>query len=259
MRRAVSCLVPRHDLRLLPKCYSTVTEVTVEYPRSRHPATEVPMRSLSCAALVIAFAGLLLADEPRAVEKKPAAVTDWKSDPACKLVFFAVLQGLYEDGVGDDVVNSIVPADKKGAEKMRHSFVLDCPLCLPAYEAFCAYQARPRFFGEDKPAALGKGLPEEVVTGLLSKNLAGRLITLRGPIKKWVEARLVSMKLSESERQKWWLEIAARSGQGKTTLNALKAKDEWYKNWSGYWGCAACLGSEDACRELQRSPAPPKE
>src|SRR4051812_4563945 len=109
------------------------------------------MRLLLIAALTLPLGAAALADGPAG--GKPGPGKDWKSDPACRLVFFAVLQGLYEDGVGDDVVNSVVPPGKKGREKMRHSFVLDCPLCQPAYEAFCAYQARPRFEGEDAPAS----------------------------------------------------------------------------------------------------------
>jgi hypothetical protein len=187
-------------------------------------------------------------------QEKTVVVKDWKADPACRLVFFAVLQGLYEDGVSDEVVNSIVPPDKKGRDKMRHSFVLDCPLCLPAYEAFCAYQSRPRFLDDDKPAVLGKGLPEDIIKGLMSKTVSTRLINLRQPIRRWVEARLVSMKLDEVERAKWWADIQARVGQGTATLTGLRQSDPWYKDWSGYWGCAACLGSQDACQNLPRIP-----
>jgi hypothetical protein len=216
------------------------------------------MRILLISALGLFIGLTVLAREPgeRKSEANPSPVKDWKADPACRLVFFAVLQGLYEDGVSDEVVNNIVPPDKKGREKMRHSFVLDCPLCLPAYEAFCAYQSRPRFTGEDKPAVLGKGLPEETVQGLMSKTLSTRLITLRKPIKQWVERRLVAMKLDESERQKWWEDISARANQGTATLRGLQTADPWYKNWSGYWGCAACLGSSDACRDLKHRSAP---
>jgi hypothetical protein len=220
------------------------------------------MRTLLIAVLTLTIGAHTTADEPSKarVGEKPPVVKDWKADPACRLVFFAVLQGLYEDGVSDEVVNNIVPPDKKGREKMRHSFVLDCPLCQPAYEAFCVYQCRPRFTDEDKAAALGAGLPEETVKGLLSKAVSTRLITLRGPIKRWVERRLVSMKLDSKERQKWWDDISARAGQGTSTLRGLIGNDSWYKDWSGYWGCAACLGSQDACRDLSVTPAdPPKK
>jgi hypothetical protein len=143
---------------------------------------------------------------------------------------------------------------------MRRSFVLDCPLCQPVFEAFCAYQSRPRFSDGGKETTFGKGLPEAVKKGLLSDTLSTRLIALRGPVRGWVEARLRSMKLTAQERQRWWEEVAARSGQGAATLAAHRAADPWYKSWSGYWGCAACKGSEDATRSLLRGPeATPEE
>jgi hypothetical protein len=210
------------------------------------------MRTLLFAALALAMSGPAPAGVPARPKAGPAKVTDWKADPACRLVFHAVLEGLYEDGVTDDVVNNVVPPDKQGREKMRRSFVLDCPLCQPAFEAFCVYQSRPKFSDGGKASTFGKGLPPAVRKGLLSDTLSTRLITLRGPIHRWVEARLRSMKLTAEERQKWWKDIAERSAQGTATLRAHVRADPWYKNWSGYWGCAACGGSEDATRSLLR-------
>ena len=218
------------------------------------------MKTMLFAALVLTMGGLAAAGEPAKPKAAPGKVSDWKADPACRLVFHAVLEGLYEDGVTDDVVNNIVPPDKAGREKMRRSFVLDCPLCQPVFEAFCAYQSRPKFTDGGAGSTFGKGLPADVKKGLLSDSLSTRLITLRGPVHKWVEARLRSMKLTPDERQKWWQEIAARSEQGTATLMAHKAADPWYKSWSGYWGCAACKGSEDAANALlEDSKHTPKE
>jgi hypothetical protein len=220
----------------------------------------MPMRNLLFAALVLVLGRAATGDEPAKPKSGPAKVTDWKADPACRLVFHAVLEGLYEDGVTDDVVNNIVPPDKQGREKMRRSFVLDCPLCQPAFEAFCVYQRRPKFSDGGQVSTFGKGLPEAVKKGLLSDTLSTRLITLRGPIRGWVEARLRSLKLTAKERQKWWKDIAARAGQGTATLHAHMAADPWYKNWSGCWGCAACLGSQDATQRLLDEPvAGPKK
>ena len=210
------------------------------------------MRTLLFAALALAAGATTTGGEPAKPKAGPVKVADWKADPACRLVFHAVLEGLYEDGVTDDVVNNIVPPDKAGREKMRRSFVLGCPLCQPVFEAFCAYQSRPKFSDGGREATFGKGLPEAVKEGLLSDTLSTRLIALRGPVRGWVEARLRSMKLTAQERQRWWEEIAARAGQGAATLAAHRAADPWYKSWSGYWGCAACKGSEDAARSLLR-------
>jgi hypothetical protein len=208
------------------------------------------MRTLLFAALFLAVGEPTPAGGPASPKPSPAKVTDWKADPACRLVFHAVLEGLYEDGVTDDVVNNIVPPDKKGREKMRRSFVLDCPLCQPAFEAFCVYQNRPKFSDGSQKSTFGKGLPEAVKKGLLSETVSTRLMTLRGPIHRWVEARLRSMKLTAEERQKWWEDIRDRSNQGTATLTAHQKADPWYKTWSGYWGCAACLGSQDAARSV---------
>ena len=207
------------------------------------------------AAIALGVALYQTNAQPPKVESSAAlsspTVTDWKADPACRLVFHAVLEGLYEDGVTDDIVNSIVPPDKSGCEKMRRSFVLGCPLCQPTFEAFCAYQARPKFSDGGTKSTFGKGLPNDLKASLLSDTLSTRLIALRQPVHHWVETRLRSMKLSEEERNKWWVDLLARSSQGTATLAELKKSDSWYKGWSGYWGCAACKGSEDAGRAIR--------
>ena len=69
------------------------------------------------------------ADKRNVVKPKTAQV-DWQKDPVCRMVFFAVLEGLYEDGVPGDVVDSIVPRKVgKGKHRMKTSFVFSCPLC----------------------------------------------------------------------------------------------------------------------------------
>ena len=85
-------------------------------------------------------------------EKVPAKpVTDWKADPVCQMVFFAVLEGLYTDGVPDDVIEAVVsPPEKPGAAPLARNFVPQCPLCHPVYEAFALYQKRPTFAGDGK-------------------------------------------------------------------------------------------------------------
>src|SRR5882672_11093313 len=93
---------------------------------------------------------------------EPAA--DWKEDPVCQMVFFAVLEGLYTDGVPDDVVDSIVPRQPKDSTNpIKTSFVVLCPLCHPVFEAFSVYQQRPKFNSDEKKRnAFGKGLAPEV-------------------------------------------------------------------------------------------------
>ena len=216
---------------------------------------KLPFRQVSGVCAIVLLTSLTLTavtygDTPKSQPTTSVPVKDWKTDPQARLVFFAVLQGLYEDGVSDEVVNNIVPPNKKGKDKMRHSFVLGCPLCQPAFEAFCVYQARPRFTDGSQASNFGKGLSPEIKQGLLSKRVAPRLMTLRQPMKIWVERRLRSMKLSKEERKQWWEKMSERIQQGTKTLRIAQKEDPWYSNWRGYWGCAACLGSGDACKVL---------
>jgi hypothetical protein len=183
-------------------------------------------------------------------------VTDWKDDPVCQMVFFAVLEGLYTDGVPDEVIDSIVPRQvKDGDNPLKTSFVAQCPLCHPVYEAFSLYQRRQGFSGEGKKRnTFGKGIPADLEKALLSKQPSMRLKALSPLVKLWVERRLTMMRLTEAEKREWGSKLAVRSQQGKNSLSDLIDKDPHYQGWSVYWGCAACNGTTAACDQLKAVP-----
>src|SRR5436190_20481243 len=64
----------------------------------------------------------------------------WFQTRASQLVFFAVLEGLYRDGVSNDVVDLIIPSDKNCSSQfdLEH-LVYACPICHPAFEALRLY------------------------------------------------------------------------------------------------------------------------
>ena len=204
---------------------------------------------LAITAVALLSPGQIRAQEP--TPKPPLAVKDWKADPECRLVFFAVLRGLYEDGVSDEVVDSIVPPDRKGKDKMKWSFVLECPLCQPAFEAFRLYQSRPTFSDGSDKSNFGDGSTIPADSGLFAEDVGVRVRALRPVMRKWVERQLRLNSLTDVQRGEWWNGMAARAQQGRTILSAHQGKDKWYDNWSGYWGCAACLGSRDAAGALR--------
>src|SRR5215475_5620678 len=76
----------------------------------------------------------------------------WAQSQASQLVFFAVLEGLYRDGVTNTDVDLIIPSGDDGKSKfdLEH-FVYACPLCHPAYEAFRLYRHRDMFYGFKAP------------------------------------------------------------------------------------------------------------
>lgn len=177
---------------------------------------------------------------------------DWKKDPVCKAVFFGVLEGLYNDGVADDVVDNIIGArsdltdTKKLKERMKRSFVMDCPLCQPTFEAFLAYQNRPTFNDGSDERSFGDGLDDETRTGLLSDQTQSRLTALKPVVQKWIKAKFEQTNLSPTEIEQWKTISRNRFAEGKSKLIKLITDGNEYREWSGYWGCAACNGMQDA-------------
>ena len=201
--------------------------------------------------LIVALCQLSSADPPKAQapSSEPAkAPPDWKEDPVCKMVFFAVLEGLYEDGVSTEAAASVVGRAKDGKAEIRRTFVFQCPLCHPVYEAFRAYQQRPAF--RDKGDTFGKGIDAKLEAGLRSEDLLTRQRALQELVQRWVERRLNGMGLSPEQKSDWARRLKERSGEGNARLDQLKGTDAWYRLW-GYGFCAACAGCEGACKILK--------
>lgn len=219
--------------------------------------------------LVAAFA-LVAQSVHSSQDKKQQAnpVTDWKKDPVCQAVYDGVLEGLYRDRVSQEIVTNIigkktVKSDKKALrERMRRSFVLDCPLCEPTFAAFLSYQnARhlkkgansiPTTSSPLSSTKIATGLSSEYTKHLLSQDTKTRLEGLAPVVQKWISIKLDShSELKPAEILAWKQRVQARFDQGKTQLIKLITKTGSYKEWSPYWGCAACNGSRQAAEKWQ--------
>ena len=193
--------------------------------------------------IVVGIVASLLrgADAPRTSDGRAI----WYQSRAGPLVFFGVLEGLYHDGVGNDVVDLIIPPDKNGqAQFDREHFVYACPICHPAFEAFQLYRLRQRFFGLKRDVdTFGSGLEKAVTVRLRSSDPDERRKAIEELINRWVKRRLESMRLSESERQAITEEMEQGRNEG---MNALKSATQSRKD------CPICDGSFGACTNLVR-------
>lgn len=172
---------------------------------------------------------------------------DWAKDSTCQLVFHAVLEGLYADGVQNEVVDLIIPP---GDKQFSTHFVYTCPLCHPAFEAFRAYRHRPEsFYGrKDDMDTFGKGLNSEFVRKLKSKNKSERLEQIRGLIEVWIARRIDTMRLNETERAELVMKLTRRLKMG---MLAMEKSDFGAKE------CAICLGTVNGARIIENEK--PKE
>ncbi|MBA4190960.1 MAG: hypothetical protein C0467_23485 [Planctomycetaceae bacterium] len=224
-------------------------------------------RKLMFAGVIATFA--LSAQHPVAADppalpipKPPAAkAIDWKDDPVCQMVFFAVLEGLYRDGVTDDVVEYIVPkTPNPEKDSLRKNFIPECPICHPVYEAFALYQRRPNFKDDGKRNAFGKGeLSPEIVKAFKSDILQTRVKEGIQPlVGKYVAAHLAKMNLSAEEKQEWSKKLMERVEQGTSLYNKFRAGEGRLLGWSFYGGCGACLGTAGACKTVLAEKKPEK-
>jgi hypothetical protein len=239
------------------------------------PAPLRRLLALAAPATLGAALALLLAARgaPPALAPAPlAAATEgaWFESDWGQLVFFAVLEGLYVDGVQPDVVRAVLHgppgselapseagATPDGEAWWRHElsttlFVPACPLCTPALVAFETYAARgplhvKAWDANGRPLdTFGPGLPDDVVARLQSPDRTERLAGLQALVSRWIARRLDFARATEAEREelRHWMEDGRKRGMDQ--LGALRrsldaaAATSWPR-------CATCDGSVEGC------------
>lgn len=157
-----------------------------------------------------------------------------------KMVFFAVLEGLYEDGVATEDVDAILSPDPETG--YLENFVRGCPICDPACDAFRLYRGRPGFQekkGEGTRNTFGKGLDAATREAILSRDPAKRFPAIEGLVRTWVARRLALLRLTEAEREGFTraFEEMRKIGMSRIAGGApAKMKS-----------CALCDGATAAC------------
>jgi hypothetical protein len=133
-----------------------------------------------------------------------------------RTIFFAVLEGLYEDGVSTEDVELILRRDPK--TRYLENFVYACPICNPARDAFEVYRSRPMWKYKLPHDTFGKGLDAETHAALWSTDRAARLDAVEGLVRKWVGRRLAMMRLTADERSAYENEFAMMRKEGMSEL-----------------------------------------
>lgn len=197
------------------------------------------------SVLVLIFCVISLRGDTQKPREKPRII-----DPgSCtQLVFFAVLEGLYEDGVSTDDVERILAVDPRTKQpRLEEHFVYSCPLCMPAFDAMVLYRSRPNFYGrKDSADTFGPGLEPAIKKKLDSAQKADQLEAVQTLVNRWVGRRLDSMRLTKDEREQWTAVIEEGRQKGMAFLQAVQAGNR--NEYLGWKGCAICDGSAGACQ-----------
>jgi len=146
-----------------------------------------------------------------------------------RFVFFAVLEGLWEDGADPALVRPI-------AEDTDGYFVPKCPICLPVQHAASVYVT-----SGDVPAfsARGKsGWPAEIADGMKGRDLNGRRAALERMVARYVDRRFDRLRFADARRDamKESLRLGMKQGMrlfGESPLGEYKK-------------CPSCAGAAEA-------------
>ncbi len=164
-------------------------------------------------------------------------------------IFYAVLEGLYADGVSNDVVDVVLALDPaaEGETAYPSNFVWGCPICMPAYDAFRVYRARPKltaYKGEGEIDTWGAGLAPEMTERITSKSQSVRQAAIEELVARWIGARMDLMRLTDSERRNLQHVLEDGRKQGMVMLKDLRAAGAG----ASYSTMKTCPFCEGACK-----------
>ncbi len=195
--------------------------------------------------LVAVFSALSLRGDTQKPRERPRTI-----DPsACtQMVFFAVLEGLYFDGVSSEDVDRILAVDPRTKQpRFGEHFVYACPLCMPAFDACQLYRSRTTFYGlKESKDTFGPGLDPILAKKLRSDQKADQQDAIQSLVNRWVSQRLDTMRLTKDEREQWTavIEEGRRGGMQRLQQAQMGNQNEYI----GWKGCAICDGTMGACQ-----------
>jgi hypothetical protein len=158
-----------------------------------------------------------------------------------KLVYFAVLEGLYDQSIPDAVIAKVLVNDNQGRPV---SFILGCPICHPVYDAFQTYRTRPSFFKSDRRDFSTTDQQDELhneIKMLNSEKPMERTAAVGRLVRRWVQIALAKQNLSSAEMGRWATRLKAMSEVGQSKLSEHQRNGvEAYKLM---WSCMLCDGA----------------
>ena len=142
------------------------------------------------------------------------------------MVFFTVLEGLYRDGISDEIVDLVI--GRVESNDLERAFIFRCKLCHATYEAFAAYQRRPEFSGTEGVNTIGnRVIPKEVVEILRTGNRIQFDNAFATVVQPWIKEKLHALIDSGSDETELMEKYVKLAQEGNALIN-------------GYARCQAC-------------------
>lgn len=191
-------------------------------------------------ALVVSAAYVIPQDKKQDAPA-PSPTADWHKDADCRLVFFATLEGLYENGISNEVVDLVIGKQSKASNKVKHNFIFRCKLCHAVYEAFALYRGRPTFNGS-MADTFGKGdVDPKVIEALKSDKASIRVYAMGSLVQPWIKKKLLDLKISDEQKVAFQQRLTKLVREGEELTGSHRRNDpEYGSDWLFYGSCQAC-------------------
>jgi|SRR5579862_7261471 len=176
-------------------------------------------------------------------------------DQGYRFIFYAVMEGCYEDGLSSNDVSQILLKSEKPTYSTLYShFIYACPVCTPTIHALEAYQSRPLYFyslkatrGENHTApTFGPGLAPELKKQLYSKNPEDQLAAINTLMQRWISKRMSMLRLTDQERAELQKTLEEMRKKGMGYLKTWEKNDPSQFQISAFKNvhqCAVCNGA----------------
>jgi hypothetical protein len=149
------------------------------------------MKTSMLALAALATAGVALEHEDLASREEQSS-KDVTLEASRRFLFFAVFEGLWEDGADPALIKGILG-------KRSEHFVENCPNCTPVAHAFSVYANSTDI---DNLPSRGTGLPKDLQDDLKSPNRPTRLKALEKLVDRYVSRRFEQSRMSDDETKK---------------------------------------------------------
>lgn len=177
---------------------------------------------------------------PNAFSADPVVFIHREFSDEHRFIFYAVLEGAYEEGLSDEAVSTLL------GEKGTEHFVIGCPICGPAYDALHAYRDAPKFTSKKvSQKGFGTGLSDEEQT-LVSGTVEDRREFIRNLVSRWIEARFSLLDLPEDQEKALRESLQKMSEKGTAQLENLKKGgngDQLANVYADWEFCPSCSGA----------------
>jgi hypothetical protein len=184
-----------------------------------------------------------------ALNAAPVSAKDF--DDNYRFIFYAVMEGCYEDGIATTNIDQILLMNTNVGYV---HFVYACPICTPTIHALEAYRSRPKHFAGLKTRAttFGSGLSEEQIKKLYSDRPADQLEVINGLMQTWITRRMTELRLTDAEKTQLQQNLAKMRKEGMKMLKNFQNGDPERFKMSAFaevQQCAVCNGA--CCMKLQ--------